>query len=113
MLDMTSAANPFPKNISEDRFKDTVIHIALTYGWRVNHQLPAMNKRGKWMTATQGHIGFPDLVLARDGVVLFRELKSATGRLTPDQKIWGKHLADAWGVWRPTDYEEIVSTLKR
>jgi hypothetical protein len=46
-------------------------------------------------------------------VTIFRELKSNTGRLSPEQRIWGKHMGDAWGVWRPTDWTDIVKTLKR
>ena len=37
--------------------------------------------------------GFPDLVLAKNGVVLIVELKTDTGVATPDQVAW--LLADA------------------
>lgn len=50
--------------------------------------------------------GFPDLVIIGPGGMLYRELKSATGRLTKDQKIWlgalHYHGVDV-GVWRPAD----------
>jgi hypothetical protein len=72
-----------------------------------------MNRKGRWRTAQQGHSGYPDLTLSREGVTIFRELKSNTGRLSPEQRIWGKHMGDAWGVWRPTDWTDIVKTLKR
>jgi len=49
--------------------------------------------------------GWPDLVLVGRHV-LYRELKSATGRLTSAQTEWGLRLGDAgqdWSVWRPDD----------
>ncbi len=58
--------------------------------------------------------GFPDLVLVRK-VVIYAELKSKTGRLTPEQKQWLDALTNAGQdcrVWRPTDWAEIERTLK-
>ncbi len=50
--------------------------------------------------------GFPDLVISGVGGVLYRELKSDTGRLRPEQMTWLSTLhlggADA-AVWRPAD----------
>lgn len=51
--------------------------------------------------------GFPDLVIVGPRGVLFRELKSDTGRMEPDQTCWGQGLADAganWSIWRPADW---------
>ena len=50
--------------------------------------------------------GFPDLVIAGPGGVLFRELKTEKGRLTVHQERWGNILAASGadiGVWRPSD----------
>ncbi len=50
--------------------------------------------------------GFPDLVIVGPGGVLYRELKSATGRITQDQKIWlaALHVNGMnVGIWRPAD----------
>lgn len=49
--------------------------------------------------------GWPDLVLV-GRTVIYRELKTATGRLTSAQTQWGLWLGDArqdWDVWRPED----------
>lgn len=50
--------------------------------------------------------GFPDVVIVGPGGVLFRELKSATGRVTKDQMVWlaalQSHGFDV-GIWRPAD----------
>lgn len=50
--------------------------------------------------------GFPDLVLVRGDRILWRELKTATGRVTEPQQVWLDVLAAAGGdvaVWRPVD----------
>ncbi len=51
--------------------------------------------------------GFPDLVIVGSRNILFRELKSATGRLSPTQVYWLGALeltgADV-EVWRPADW---------
>jgi hypothetical protein len=50
--------------------------------------------------------GFPDWVFAGAGGVIFRELKTARGKLTAAQVSWQRVLgaggADA-GIWRPAD----------
>lgn len=50
--------------------------------------------------------GFPDLVIIGPGGILWRELKTATGRLSRSQIDWLTALrtagADA-GIWRPND----------
>jgi hypothetical protein len=50
--------------------------------------------------------GYPDLTVVGRKGVLFRELKSATGRPTRAQKEWLESLAAAGqdaAVWRPED----------
>ena len=48
--------------------------------------------------------GWPDWVVLGPSGALFRELKSASGTLEPEQRIvgqlLGRHGCD-WGVWRP------------
>lgn len=68
----------------------------------------------KWLGLIHVHVwyskhttpGWPDstIIGAR---VLFRELKSEFGRLTPDQRAMGDALKAAgedFGVWRPSDW---------
>ena len=58
--------------------------------------------------------GFPDLVLVRERVI-FAELKSETGRLSPEQKTWGDKLfiADCEIYnWRPSDWDKIIKILE-
>lgn len=98
----------------ERDFQTQVIDLARICGWRVAHFRPAMTKHG-WRTpvAADGK-GFPDLVLVRRDRVLWRELKSDSGRLSTDQALWITALQDAGedvAVWRPDDFDEIVEAL--
>lgn len=93
---------------SEAQFTDQVIRLAVDTGWMVAHFRPARTEKG-WRTAMKGHVGFPDLVLARDGVVVCAELKSEKGRVSGDQKKW---LAHTHGyLWRPSDWPKIERIL--
>lgn len=97
--------------MNEAEFQQAVIDIAKLRGWRVAHFRPARTAKG-WRTPVQGHAGFPDLVLARRGRVLFIELKSDKGRITADQLAWAKELGEAFRVWRPAYITVIPEALK-
>lgn len=103
--------------MKEADFKNQIISIATMYGWRVHHDLPTMNKDGRYRTAIQGHAGFPDLVLVSGrprGGVIFAELKTQIGRLDLAQKNWLEELrlggAEIY-VWRPTDLAAATDRL--
>lgn len=52
--------------------------------------------------------GFPDSVIV-GRTILFRELKSRDGKLSPDQRRWGSRIARAggnWQVWRPAEWKD-------
>ncbi len=55
--------------------------------------------------------GYPDLVCVGTTGVLYRELKTERGRLTPDQRVWLDRLTlvgvDA-SVWRPADWPSRI-----
>ncbi len=113
--------------ISEAAFQAQVIQLARLKGWRVAHFRKAQNGKGQWRTpvAADG-AGFPDLVLVRDRVI-FAELKTNAGQLSPDQRAWRNALADVgsghchecggvteylrWEVWRPRDWDHITEAL--
>ena len=103
--------------VTEAAFQRQVIDLAKLCGWRVAHFRPAMNRRGVWATQMQGDPGFPDLVLAREGRVIFAELKSERGKMTPDQQAWrwalgaGRVGCTAY-VWRPADWPRIEEVLR-
>ena len=99
------------QEMSEDELIKAIIELAHLYGWLLAHFRPARTERG-WRTAVQGDAGFADLVLARRGVVLIRECKSAIGKLTGEQAQWLE--ATGGTVWRPADLESgaIEEALK-
>lgn len=110
---------------TESGFQGWVVNLAHTYGWLVFHARPARNAAGGWTTATIGDIGFPDLVLARGGRVVFAELKAEGGRLALAQQAWLDELqgdqehnrrhprarSHEVHVWRPADRDEIRQVL--
>lgn len=83
----------FAQSMSEKQFQEHVIALAHRLGWLVYHTFDSRRSVA----------GFPDLVLVRERT-LFRELKSATGVVSPQQKVWLTALrtggADA-EVWKP------------
>ena len=58
--------------------------------------------------------GFPDLVLVGRGRLIFAEVKSAKGELSPQQLAWFAGLLDVGAeayVWRPVDWKS--GTIER
>ena len=98
--------------VSERDFERAVIQLAKLHGWLVHVERPAQTNKG-WRTPIQGDSGWVDLILVRERV-LFRELKTDRGRVTPQQQEWLERLqaagADA-GIWRPSDWPDIERTL--
>lgn len=82
-----------------------------------------IKKTCEWMNLAVYHThdsrrsqpGFPDLVIAGANGVLYRELKTETGRVTPMQQYWLDLLveggADA-AVWRPHQMNFILVELR-
>jgi hypothetical protein len=74
-------------------------------------------RRLKWHHETDSRKskkGFPDLVIAGPGKIIFAELKSAKGRVTREQQEWIE--AVRWAgitayVWRPDDWPEVKAVL--
>lgn len=96
--------------VSEADFTSAVIALAQYRGWHVTHFRPAWSERG-WRTALQGNAGFPDLVLARRGVVIHAELKAEKGRMSKAQAAWGIALGETYRLWRPSQMEQITREL--
>lgn len=111
---------------SEAGFQGWVLDLARTYGWLIYHARPAKVRDGQWATPMTGNPGFPDLVLARGGRVIFAELKKQAGRVEPDQQQWldelqgdvdvvhagpGCRVHEVY-VWRPDDRAWIQEVLR-
>lgn len=102
---MTAAA------ATERSLQEAVEDLAKILGWRSYHTHDSRNSAA----------GFPDLVLChpgRNGIpgqVVYAELKSSAGKVTPDQQEWLTALRSAGQlvfVWRPEDWEDIVAVLR-
>jgi len=98
-------------DVDEDVFTDAVIELAMIQGWRVAHFRPAKTAKG-YRTPMQGHVGWPDLALAKGGRFIAAELKSARGKPSNEQLDWLAALGDHGRLWRPSDIREIEETLR-
>jgi len=104
----------------ESELQDMVIDLAHLRGWLVAHFRPARTNYG-WRTPVSADgAGFPDLVLVRRDHLIFAELKSLGGRLSPSQIQWRDALCGVvvateqvdWFVWSPGDWDEIEAVLR-
>jgi len=102
--------------ITEDNFTNAVISLAQYRRWLVCHFRAGRTAKG-WRTPIQGDKGFPDLVLVRDGRLILAELKTATGKMRPDQERWHDVLTTVSGIevylWRPADLNETIPEVLR
>ncbi len=64
--------------LTEAEFQTKVVDLARARKWLVYHTYDSRRSAA----------GFPDLVLARDGRVMFVELKAPSGRLSQNQREW-------------------------
>lgn len=107
---MTTIA-PLALTISEADFQTTLLDYARLRGWMCTHFRPARTVKG-WATALQGDPGFPDLVLARDGVVLVAELKRHGKKASPAQLRWLAAVGACGRLWGPANWPEIFEELR-
>lgn len=108
---MTGRARVEPA-LSEGSFQSRLMDTAALYGWRRVHVRAARTERG-WRTPYEGHSGLPDMILARDGMVLLAELKSDRSRsFQPGQREWLAEAGEHGRLWRPRDWPTILEELK-
>jgi hypothetical protein len=98
---------PVSTRLSEKHFQAQVLRLAKLSGWLTYHTFDSRRSAP----------GFPDLVLVKPPAVLFAELKSASGRLRPEQGAWLESLRGCESVearlWRPGDWRAIETLLCR
>lgn len=88
--------------MSEKDFQTGVLKLARFHGFTLRYHTHDSRRSAP---------GFPDLILVNPGArrVLYRELKTNKGRVSPDQREWLDGLTacgmDA-GVWRPNDLDD-------
>ena len=104
--------------VTEKQFQHTVVEYARALGYLVYHQIDMGRKdpeTGRVTFSRRIGPGFPDLVIAGHGKVIFAELKAEKGKLTKDQEAWQAVLRVSLKrvyVWRPSDWDEIEEVLK-
>ena len=87
------------KHMLEADLQSKVLRLARDLGYELTYHTH---------DSRRSNPGFPDLVLLsmRRGRLLYRELKTERGQVSPDQRRWLIALRDVGadaGVWRPTD----------
>lgn len=90
--------------MTEAEFQQTIIEAARLLGWKVYHT----------HDSRRSEPGFPDLVLVKDRV-MFREVKTDEGTVSPAQRDWLSLLSLAGedaSVWRPMYWDTIIKELK-
>lgn len=93
---------------TEKQFQEAVIELAKLNGWMVYHT----------HDSRRSEPGFPDLVLVKNGFVIFAELKTEKGRVSEAQEKWLRNLGSGEGcfsvfLWRPKMWDGIARTLAR
>ena len=88
----------------EAELQGECIAIAQDRGWMVKPSSQGSKQGGRPQRAMRNGTsnGFPDLTIARNGVVLFAELKMDRGEPTAAQLRWSAHLPN-WFIIRPAD----------
>ena len=112
---MVRSTQPGTPPMTEAEFQTNVIELAKTLGWLIHHD------RGDYRNCIGGDPGFPDLVLAKNGRVLFLELKSEKGYITKPQMRWAVAIDSgvgwdydaqiAYHLVRPSDMQHIAHLL--
>lgn len=94
--------------VLESELEGNVIELAQLLGYKCAHFRPAMLPSGRWATHMRGDKGFPDLVLAKRGRLIFAELKRSGEEATPEQLRWLEVLGSVPGVvavvWSTEDW---------
>jgi hypothetical protein len=102
------ARAPASRHTSEDDLLTDIRRLAKVHGWLTYHT----------HDSRKSEEGFPDLVLAKPGRLIFAELKNNTRKLTPAQHTWLDVVAhtvpgvEAY-LWRPRGWDCIVECLTR
>ena len=121
-FDIVDPQELWEQTVSEAVFQTRVIHLAHENQFETYHHTTTGGKcRQCGARVSGGRIvtskGFPDLVLGRQDPsrLIYAELKSQNGRVSPDQVKW-RRILEACGqeyyLWRPSNWEEIERVLE-
>ena len=107
---MSELRDKINKSMSEAEYLAQIISLLELLGWEYYH---VFEQRAY---ARRTSKGFPDIVAIRHTRVLFLEVKSERGKVSPEQKTWLNALKATGNeayVLRPSDWEAVVALLKR
>lgn len=93
-------------NLSEEAFQSRIVGECAWRRLKWHHETDSRRTRAGW----------PDLVIAGPGGVVFAELKREGKKPTDDQQRWLDALRDAGAevyLWHPSDWPEITRVLQR
>ena len=107
--------SPVNGKITEKELRTSIVRAARQFGWRVYFTWTSMHSPA----------GFPDLCMVRGNRLIFAELKTETGKVSPDQQAWlddldALYACDRVGdpmqrvevyLWRPADIDEAYRIL--
>lgn len=92
------------REVTEKEWSRQVENIARQFGWEGFHTY----------RSEKSPAGFPDWTFWRPGELIFVELKTMIGKLSPRQEEVITGMRGGGGrvyVWRPDDLEEVASVL--
>ncbi len=103
---MTNARALLDADLKEKPWQDCVMSLLRAHNWLCYHTYDSRRSTP----------GFPDIVAVRDRRVLFIELKTETGKVSPAQQEWLTAL-DATDhveshLWRPRDWDTIERVVR-
>lgn len=91
--------------ITEKALQNAIVEAAHRLGWWTHHHYDARRSTP----------GFPDLVLIRDGQIIFAELKREDGKVSAHQARV-LELLEGCGlevhVWRPSHLDDVIARLQ-
>lgn len=101
----------------EKEFQQSLVDLARWNGWRAHATRTVQVKSGHWLSPGID-AGFPDLILARKGELLFVECKLEKTKTRANQDLWLELLESVCRigqvecyVWRPGDWQRITQRL--
>lgn len=101
--------------MSEAAWQSRVVDYARLMGFRVYH--PPDNRPDEHGRKQNVEAGFPDLVMVRDGRLVFAELKRDGEKPTQAQLDWLWELGEVHRVegyvWCPADWDTVQTILAR
>lgn len=128
---MSARRRGHPGEMTEAELQNLIISLADLTGWRHFHA-PDNRPSGNTGRVQRVTPGWPDLTLVRGTRLIFAELKTEKGRVSPEQEVWlaelaaigqavaflaeqaildGPHPSIETYVWRPSDWPAVQQLL--